>query len=405
VIGRHVAPAGAPIEARDLARWARRWTDLPGATEELRQAICAALGRRHCFFVSTGRAGLTILLSALEDLASQERDEVVLPSYTCYSVPASVVRAGLRPRIVDVDPATLDFDLEKLGNSDFRRVLAIVSTGLYGLPGRMACLAAIARDRGVYLVDDAAQTLGASVDGVPAGAWGDAGLLSFDKGKAVSAIDGGAVVADSDDLAASLARRLLSLPAPSFSTSVAHAAKLAAYVTCLRPQLYWIPNAVPGLGLGRTEYRTDFVIERESPWLAALAATMWPRLSEFTAARLANAERYRQGLPRDEGLRHVEPVRGSCPSYLRFAMLVRDPSLRARLLHDLPLAGIGATASYPGSIADIPELQKQLAGRTDAAGGREVAARIVTLPTHPYASAPDVDHALGIVTTAVGGER
>jgi len=405
MIGRHVAPAGAPIRIRDLARWARRWMDLPGATEELRGAICRDLGRRHCFFASTGRAGLTILLSSLRDLASPERDEVVLPSYTCYSVPASTVRAGLRPRIVDIDPATLDFDLERLGNSDFRRVLAIVSTGLYGLPGRMSCLAALARDRGIFLVDDAAQTLGASLQSVPCGAWGDAGLLSLDKGKAVSAIDGGAIVTDSDDVAAAVKRNVQLLQPPPFSTSVEHVAKVATYAAFLQPRLYWIPNALPGLGLGRTEYRTDFAIDRVSPWLAALGATMWPRLREFTAARVANARRYRQALGHLENVCHVEPVQDASPSYLRFPVLVRNDAARTGLLRNLTDAGIGATGSYPGSIADIPELHGEAAGRTDASCGREVARSIVTLPTHPYVSMRDVERTAAIVAAAAGGCR
>jgi perosamine synthetase len=279
MIGHQVAPAGAPIRSGDLVRWCRRWTRLAASTEELRAAICSGLNRRHCFLTSTGRAGLTVLLSSLKTLAPPHRDEVILPSYTCYSVAASTVRAGLRLRIVDIEARTLDFDLERLGNVNFTHVLAIVPTSLYGMPGSLRTISEIARDRGVFLVDDAAQSLGASLNGVPAGAWGDAGLLSFDKGKALSALDGGAVVTDSSAVADAVEDHVRALRRPGIRTSIEHALKLLAYTTCLRPSMYWIPSAVPGLGLGKTQYAPDFVIQRESPWLAALGATMWPRLT------------------------------------------------------------------------------------------------------------------------------
>ena len=402
MIGRHVAPAGAPIRLRDLARWAGRWTDLPAAAGELRLAICSDLGRAHCSLVSTGRAGLSVLLASLRDQVSPERNEVVLPSYTCYSVAASAVRAGLRLRIVDVDPATLDFDQERLGNADFRRVVAIVSTGLYGLPGRMANIAALARDRTVFLVDDAAQTIGASFEGVPAGAWGDAGLLSFDKGKAVAAVDGGALVADSPDLAHTIEKRIACLPGPGLTTTVGHLTKAVVYAACLRPSVYWIPNSVPGLGLGLTRYAPGFAIERQSPWLAALAATMWPRLREFKSARTAAARRYIEGLRSVDGLAPVSPVPGADPSWLWFPLLVQDEALRARLLSELQGAGIGATGSYPGSLADIPELREVFASVPDADAGRKVARRILTLPTHPYVSARDLERALDTLRRVVG---
>ena len=400
MIGRYVAPAGAPINGGDIARWLRRVLERHDSEEELRRAICARLGQKHCALTSTGRAGLAIVLCALRGLTSPERDEVVLPSYTCYSVAASVARAGLRARIVDVDPVSVDFDLEKLGNVNFRRVLAVVVTNLYGLPGQLPEIARIARDSGVFLVDDAAQSLGARVGGRASGAWGDAGLLSFDKGKAVSAIDGGAVVTGSDTVAGAMEQQLRGLGQPRGRTTCGQIVKVGAYVTFLRPRLYWIINALPGLGLGQTVYRTDFPLRSASPWLAALAATMWPRLEEFTARRTANADRYLAGLQQAPVVAAVQPVKGAEPSYLRFPVLAPDQASRDLLVRDLNRAGIGATASYPGSIADIPGVRPQLAGEPDAAVGRSISRRVITLPTHPYVSQSDIERTLGVLAAS-----
>ena len=87
---RHVAPAGAPIGVVDLARWAGLAVAGGDSMRHLEDAFKERFGVEHSFVTSTGRAGLTLLLRALRRLAA-DRDEVILPTYTCYSVAASVV--------------------------------------------------------------------------------------------------------------------------------------------------------------------------------------------------------------------------------------------------------------------------------------------------------------------------
>jgi len=400
MITRFVAPAGAPIRAADLLRLARALPSPAAAEVRLKAAVTGRTGRRHCALLSTGRAGLAVALSALSSLAGEDRDEVIVPSYTCYSVAASVVRAGLRLRIIDIDPASLDFDLEQLGNADYRRVLAIIAPSLYGLPARLNQIERIACDHRVFLIDDAAQALGATLDDRPVGGWGDAGLISFDKGKNVAAIDGGAIVSSAEPIVEAIAARIATLRRPGFSTEVAHVAKIAVYALFLRPEMYWLPNSLSILGLGKTVYRCDFAIDRSSALLTTLAATMVGRLDEFQSARVAIAGRYSEGLRGSPRLHPIVPVEGATPAYLRFPLLVDDPVVRDRILQACQQAGLGGSASYPGSIADIPDIQGQLAGRPEARNGRLVACRILTLPTHPYVSGSDVDRAVDVVLTS-----
>ncbi len=252
---RYVAPAGAPIGLADLARWLGRVTGSEGAEAALQRDLGSRFGVRSAFFTSTGRAGMTLLLRALHRLAPAGRDEVVLPSYTCYSVAASVVKAGLRPRLVDVSTETLGFDPEALAATDFSRTVAIVATNLYGLPNDMPALSQLAAANGMFLVDDAAQAMGASIDGRPSGTWGDAGLFSFDKGKNVTAIDGGVIVTSAEPIADALRNELAALP--SAGASALDVAKAVAYSVLLHPAVYGVPQRIPQLGLGRTVFTTD----------------------------------------------------------------------------------------------------------------------------------------------------
>jgi dTDP-4-amino-4,6-dideoxygalactose transaminase len=402
---RFIAPAGAPIPVSAILSAVAGFAAGGRSASALESAIASLVGVRACSVFSTGRAGLTVLLRTLRQRSSDRRDEVIIPSYTCYSVAGSVVKAGLVPRVADIDPATLDFDYDRLARVDFRRTLAVVATNLYGLPSDLPRLTAIARARGAAVVDDAAQALGATRDGRPCGTFGDAGLYSFDKGKNISAIDGGAVVTNDARIADAVAREAADAPAASTSATAQVLIKLSAYALLLHPRLYWIPNGLPLLGLGRTVYTTEYPIGRHPQCLSALALAMLPRLPQYTTRRRGNAETMLARVRGAAGLQTIEPAPGVRPAYLRLPLLLENREARDRALQRLNRAGIGATGSYPSSIADVPALRGVLRGDDrDACGGREVAARILTLPTHPFVSIADARRAADLLVDAAQGD-
>ena len=400
---RHLAPAGAPIGAADIARWLPMALAPGGPVAALGEALRTRLGARHYVLSSTGRAGMTLLFRALRRMAPASRDEIVLPTYTCYSLAASAAKAGLRIRLVDIDPDTLDYAPASLAAADFSRVLAVVVTNLYGLPGDLPFLERLARDRGVFLVDDAAQAMGATVNGRPSGTWGDAGLFSFDKGKNVCAIDGGVVTTASDAVADELARETATIGRPSAAASAIHVARALAYAALLRPSLYGLVTRVPQLELGKTVFTTAFPLDGPDPALAALAAVMLPRLDAFTRARRANAAALLDGLAALSTVRAVRTIPGAAAVYLRLPVLCATESIKQRAITALNDAGIGATGSYPASLADVPEVQSLMVpGPVTAEGGRHVARSIVTLPTHPFITRADVTHTLEVLAAVAG---
>lgn len=405
-LSRYVAPAGAPIAGRDLLRWAATAVASGRAGDRLCDALGARFGARSYVLTSTGRAGMTLLLQAMRRIAPADRDEVVVPSYTCYSVAASAVKAGLKVRLVDIDPATLDFAADALQRTDFRRVLAIVATNLYGLPNDMPALASIARAEGVFLIDDAAQAMGARVAGRPSGTWGDAGLFSFDKGKNVCAIDGGVLLTDSAELSAAIDAEVAALPGPSAVERALHVAKALAYFAMLRPAAYGIATRLPGLRLGETVFTTDFPLHRPDPRLSALASTMLGQLETFTAARQANAGAWLSALAGRPGVETIRAVDRATPVYLRLPVLLDSEAARSAAITALNASGIGATRSYPASLVDVPALAPALVGPLPPmAGGRHVAARILTLPTHPFVELGDIARAAAVLGSAIIGAR
>lgn len=396
---RYVAPSGAPIGVGDVLAWTASMARA-GARRRLEAEAASRFGVPHVLATSTGRAGVTLVLQALRAVANDpRRDELIVPSYTCFSVAASAVKAGLRVRVADIRLDTLDYDHAALEAIDTSRALAIIATNLYGLPNDLSTLEAFARRRGLYVIDDAAQSMGAREGTRLAGTRGDAGILSFDKGKNVSAIDGGLVLTATP----AIARALEALPREP--ESVGHVAsgmaKLGAYVALLPPSRYWLVQRLPFGGLGQTPFTTEYPLGAMSAPFAALASRMLPRLEAFTAARLANAAALSARLRGAPGLTAITPAPGTTPVYLRYPVLAPDRTTRDALVTALSAAGIGATASYPAALSDVDGLQPHLAAAPLADRGRDVAARILTLPTHPFVTAADIARIGDVVATVL----
>jgi len=390
---RLVPPAGAPLPARDVLPCV-----LPGlgGRPEFTELLADHLGHENAFFVSSGRSALTILLQVLKE--GTDRREVVIPAYTCFSVPSAVARAGLTIRLCDVDPKTLDLDLNALVRLDLKRVLCIVPSGLYGLPADLLALEQIARKWGAYLIDDAAQCLGATQQGRPCGSFGDAGLYSLGRGKGITTMGGGILVTHRDDLARRIVQEISTLPRPKARTGCAAVVSSLLYGTMLRPSLYWLVDHAPFLDLGASHFEPDFPITQLSVFQRRLAMRLMPLLSSYNWLRRDHAHHIQSGIEGVEGIEVPRPSDGANAVYLRFPMLTRDERHRAELLRRFRMAGIVASPSYPTSIDEIPGIASYLApDQAPCPSGRAIASRILTLPTHAGVTPRDLEVMIRII--------
>lgn len=387
----YLPPAGTPLPLAEIASGFSAALRGASANRELEELLRAMSGRPHAWALSSGRASMMLLLTAMRDVESARgtgRNEIIIPAYTCYSVPAAIERAGLVPRLCDIDPRTLSYDANALARQPTDRALAIVSSNLYGLPNALPALEAYARERGLFLLDDGAQALGARIEDRPVGGFGDVGLYSFDKGKNITTIQGGAIVASPGVLGDAVAARCDKLPAPAPAETFTLAIKLVAYSILLRPHLYaFVRRAMHG-SLGITPYETAYPVATLGSSLCGVAVLQAKRLPSLAAIRSENAARYARALAEVREFESIEPLPGTVPAWVRYPLLARDATQRAALIATLDAAGIGATASYPQALPDVPEVARRAVNPGDSfPGARSVASRIITLPTHPYCPA------------------
>ena len=140
--------------------------------EAFERELAAYVGVSHVVGVANGTDALTIALRAA---GVQPGDEVVVPSFTFYATPEAVVAAGAVPVFCDIDPATFCVTRDTVERAVTDRTRAVVPVHLFGNVAPVDEM----RDLGLAIVEDAAQAVGASLRGRPAGALGDAGTFSF----------------------------------------------------------------------------------------------------------------------------------------------------------------------------------------------------------------------------------
>jgi dTDP-4-amino-4,6-dideoxygalactose transaminase len=129
-------------------------------------------------------------------------DEVIMPSFTFVSTANAVVLRGAIPVFVDIDSDTLNIDAARVAEAVTPRTKAIFVVHYAGFPADMDALAEIARTHGLMLVEDAAQALGSSYKGRPAGSIGDMAAFSFHETKNIISGEGGALTLNRPDLVA-----------------------------------------------------------------------------------------------------------------------------------------------------------------------------------------------------------
>ena len=165
-------------------------------------AIARLSGRTHAVAVSSATDGLFFALVAN---GIGPGDEVIVPAFSFAATASAILRAGAIPVFVDIALPTATMDLEDARARITERTRGVIWVGLFGGLVDPAPLEAFARENGLVLIEDAAQSFGAFWADRHAGATGAASVFSFDRNKVLGAPGtGGAVVTDDDEIAANL---------------------------------------------------------------------------------------------------------------------------------------------------------------------------------------------------------
>ena len=369
-LGAQDAAIGGEVRAAIEAVLASRQFILGPHVERFEAAMASYCGVRHAIGVASGTDALFLALQALG--VGPGRGVLTTP-FTFFSTASTVLRLGGRLVFADIDPRTFNLDpVAAAAALDDARgtVVGLLPVHLFGRLAPMADLGALAARRGVWIVEDAAQAVGAREGGVAAGALGRAGILSFYPTKNLGALgDGGMVLTGDGDLAAALRReRHQGQSDPYVHASLGVCSRL---------------DALQAAALGAKLSHLDDWNRRRR------------RVAGWYGELLADA-----GLAGDSGapLATPEPA-GDAHVFHQYVVRARD---RDRLRAHLAAAGIGTMIYYPMPL----HLQPALAHLDLAPGSFPVAERaareVLALPIYPEIARTQVETVVEAIAVFYG---
>ena len=166
---------------------------------ELEEQLASFVGVKHAMCVSSGTTALQVALMAL---GVGEGDEVIVPSFSFFATSEVVMLLGAIPVMIDIDPVTYNLDVTQLESLITSRTKAIMPVSLYGLPANFKVINEIAGRHGVAVIEDGAQSFGATYQGKRSCGLSTIGATSFFPSKPLGGYgDGGAIFCDDDHLA------------------------------------------------------------------------------------------------------------------------------------------------------------------------------------------------------------
>lgn len=368
--------AGLPLGWRDL---------LPGSGAGFPAALQAFTGAPHLGLTCSGTAALVCILHALRGRSG--RRKVIVPAYTCPLVVMAIARAGLQAMPCDVAAGSFELDANDLQALCDAQTLAVVPAHLAGRVHALAEVAQIARRHGAFLIEDAAQALGAHTGDRSVGLGGEAGFFSLAAGKGLSLFEGGFWVCRDPLLAEDIRAAAAALAPRRPLLEWQRCLQLLGYALFYRPQLL---DLVHGRGVRAALARRDMIAacaDDFSPRIALHAVGAWrqavglralPRLQAFQArlhdqalARLPQL----QALP---GVQILQDGPAACGTWPSFLMLCPDAAAADRVLQAWWGAGAGVSRMFAHALTDYDYLRPWLPWRATP-GARDLAARLVVV--------------------------
>ncbi|MEM3386501.1 MAG: DegT/DnrJ/EryC1/StrS family aminotransferase [Nitrososphaerales archaeon] len=321
------------------------------------RALAEYLGVKHVVLVNSGTAALQAALLALD---IGEGDEVLLPSFTFVATANAVLSVNAKPIFVDIRLDDYCIDPEDLERKITKRCKAVIPVHLYGYPANMQRILEVASKHNLFIIEDAAQSLGATYRSKQTGSFGDLGCFSFYPSKVITCGEGGAVATNSDELA----NRLRMLRNHGFDAG--------GFVKRM------------GLNLRLNEVS------------AAILSSQLKKLNYFLEQRRKNAEELSRML---DGCGAVLPseLEGRRSNWYLYTIRVMS---RDKVLERLHKSEVGAAIYYKTPIHLYPHYHSLL-GDVKLPNTEQAAAEVLSLPVHPALTKAELRHIAAAVKSAL----
>lgn len=373
--------AGLPLRFRDL---------LPGGASFAKR-MASWLGVEQVQLECSGTAAMVVALTAMHRL-QPDRHEVIVPAWTCPLVAWAIHRAGLKPRLCDLAPNHFDMDATQLAALCGDDTLAIVPTHLAGRVADVQLAVDLAHGCGAYVLEDAAQALGAQQSGHTVGLLGDASFFSLAVGKGLTLYEGGVLIARDAVLRDAFIHSREGVIRPSLRMGLQRALELVGYALVYRPSLLALAYGDPlrkALAEGDPvaavgdDFGPDIPLHPLGIWRQAVGVHALARLPAFIDTTRQQAVRRiarLRELPDVTVFGDAENTQGVWPFLL---LTLPTEAKRDAALQTLWTAGLGVSRLFIHALPDYGYL-RDVVPDTDLPNARDFAARTLTITNSPW---------------------
>lgn len=386
--------AGLPLQLTDL---------LPRA-DSLSAQLTMQLNTPTMQLECSGTAALLVALLTLRK-QKPRRDAIIVPAYTCPLIALAVRHLGLELRICDTRANHWEMDPQVLARLCDERTLAIIPTHLAGLVADLEIPLTLARECGAFVIEDAAQALGARDTGLSVGLRGDVGFFSLAAGKGLSIYEGGLLLSQHESLRAALQESSDSLVPAAHAREWRRSLELLGLALLYRPRGLWLAYGMP---LRRALERGDPVtaigdrfpdtipFHRVGRWRRGVGSRAARRLPAFLAANRDRALDRIGRLCTLPGITVFEEREGTIGSWPYLLLTLPTTRQTEAVLSRLWTMGLGVSRPFIHALPDYD----YLAGRVPISPvphASDLAARALSISNSHWLDDTSFEHILQVL--------
>ena len=368
---------------------------LDGASvHQLKKVLSESYSVSDMLLCTSGRVAIGL---ALRSFGIQDSQEIVVPSFCCQSIIDPILEVGARPVFADVGDE-VNVTVEAIEACLTKNTAAVLVPHLFGNPADIVKIVDLCHARGVMVIDDAAQALGATVNGRCLGTFGDAGVVSFGNGKVCFGIGGGFLLSRHPhvlETATALARN------PSGSSKlISHAASVLMWRRWRRWTLP-LDIVLSRFRKGQKEQPTTHPTESMRNLEASVALTLLQTLQDNLRRRREHIERYKENLGQHPQVTLMPHAQGS--SHLAQVIQIQPSpsgdSRRDHVIRTLKNKGFEVTASFT-PLHLLPRYRSYATGPLHNIERKWQ--HLVELPAEPSVHRDDIDHISATLIESLG---
>ncbi len=327
--------------------------------QEFEQRFARYIGVKHAVASTNGTTALQMAMLANNIGAG---DEVIIPSFSFFATASSILFTGAKPVFADIDPKTFNLEPASAEAAITEKTKAIMPVHLYGQAADMPAFETLAQQHGLILLEDAAQSHGATLNGRCVGTWGTGGF-SFYPTKNMTTSEGGMLTTNDDEVA----ERARMIRNHGMSQQYLH--------------------EMVGFNFRMTDI------------MAAIGLIQLDNLPEWTAKRCDNARYY------DTHLKHViKPVvhDGATHVYHQYTIRVPEGVNRDEAMKQIQAKGVGVRVYYPLPIHRQPIFEKMGGyNHLDLPETEKATREVMSLPIHPLLTEAERERVVQVINEVI----